>query len=296
MAATSPTELRCPACNTPGATPGERCSGCRDLIETDACSIHSWRGHESAVFMARREDGTIVATSPTFQWSSEDNDGPRAAFEQLAAELEESGWEPSDHASDDLWHERRFTRLVALTGDVHPSPVPPIVGAPPHEDAHALVVQAAGDIPRRRRGPHAVTLISLAGLFTAAALLYVILTRDTGSRASSPKQPSAAVVAPAVIRSPTPKKHVQQAKVIAKPAAMRQTRVAVVATKDSWLELRRNGAEGAVLYSGVLPAGYDLHVEARRIWARFGAAANLQVSVNGSRVPLQGTVEKTFSR
>ena len=72
--------------------------------------------------------------------------------------------------------------------------------------------------------------------------------------------------------------------------------MSVLAAKDSWLELRRDTATGTVVYSGVLPAGHALHVRARRVWARFGAAANLQVTVNGSRVPLQGTIEKTFSR
>src|SRR4051812_45360763 len=102
MAATSSTGSRCPACSTPGAVPGETCSGCRARIETDACSIHSWRGHQSSAFVAQREDGTIVMTSPTFQWSSEGNDGPQAAFELLVAGLDDRGWKSADHSSDDV--------------------------------------------------------------------------------------------------------------------------------------------------------------------------------------------------
>src|SRR5689334_2377028 len=116
MAATSSTESRCPACSTPGALPGERCSGCRDLIELDRCLVRSWSGHQSAAFVARREDGTIVGTSPTFQWSDANDEGPRAALDELVRHLEEAGWQASEHSLDEVWYERGFTRLMALPG------------------------------------------------------------------------------------------------------------------------------------------------------------------------------------
>jgi hypothetical protein len=284
MAATSPTESRCPACSTPGALPGERCSGCRHLIEADACTIQSWRGHQSSVFMARRADGTIVATSPSFLWSNEGNEGPRAAFEELVRELQAAGWQPSPHSPDDVWYERGFARLMALPGENLPPSLPANGGEPEAPDPLLAVER-----PTRRRGPRLVTAVSLIGLLVAGGLLYALLTQDSHKTVRAPKAPVTAAVVPAS----TPQPAVAAAPVhVAKPL----TAVAVVATRDSWLELRRDGATGPILYSGVLLAGHDLHARARRVWARFGAAANLQITVNGRRVPLQGTLEKTFSR
>src|SRR3954454_18743794 len=194
MAATSPTESRCPACGTPGALAGERCSGCRDLIEADACAIQSWRGHESSAFLARRADGTVVATSPTFQWSDEGSEAPGAAFEELVGELEDAGWQTDGHSPDDVWYERGFTRLMAIPGERLPPPPPAVVGEPP--DAAAPVLSLAVDRPPARRRPGLVTLISVAGLLVAGGLLYALLTRDGDHHVAQTSV--AAAAAPAV--------------------------------------------------------------------------------------------------
>ena len=79
------------------------------------------------------------------------------------------------------------------------------------------------------------------------------------------------------------------------PVKARKVKLAVTATRTSWLELRRGSRTGPVVYSGELPAGHSLRVTGTRIWARFGAAANLDIVVDGSRVPLQGTLEHIFT-
>jgi hypothetical protein len=69
----------------------------------------------------------------------------------------------------------------------------------------------------------------------------------------------------------------------------------VTATQDTWLELRRGSKSGRVVFSGILPAGEHLHVSGPRIWARFAAAGNADVTVDGRRVALMGTIERLFT-
>jgi len=64
---------------------------------------------------------------------------------------------------------------------------------------------------------------------------------------------------------------------------------------DSWVEIRRGSANGPLVYSGVLQDGERVESTGMRLWARFGGASNLQVTVDGRRVPLQGTVETVFT-
>jgi hypothetical protein len=59
----------------------------------------------------------------------------------------------------------------------------------------------------------------------------------------------------------------------------------------SWLEVRRGSKHGAVLFAGVVAHGKHMRFDGRRLWVMFGAAANLAITVNREREPLQGTVE-----
>jgi hypothetical protein len=58
--------------------------------------------------------------------------------------------------------------------------------------------------------------------------------------------------------------------------------------------VRRSSARGAVLFSGELSAGHRLRFKGTRLWARFGAAGNLSISVDGRPLVLQGTYEHLF--
>jgi cytoskeletal protein RodZ len=71
-------------------------------------------------------------------------------------------------------------------------------------------------------------------------------------------------------------------------------RLAVTAARgDSWLVVKVGSAEGRVLFSGILRQGRTLRLTAQRLWVRLGAAANLDVGVNGSRphAELYGTLD-----
>jgi hypothetical protein len=64
---------------------------------------------------------------------------------------------------------------------------------------------------------------------------------------------------------------------------------------DSWAEIRRGSADGPIAYDGVLRKGDRVELSGTRLWARFGGASDLEITVDGRRVPLQGTVETVFT-
>jgi hypothetical protein len=65
-------------------------------------------------------------------------------------------------------------------------------------------------------------------------------------------------------------------------------------SRSSWLEVHRGSAQGPILFAGELPVGQTLRLSAPKLWARFGAAANLSIAVDGRPLRLQGTIEHTF--
>ena len=69
----------------------------------------------------------------------------------------------------------------------------------------------------------------------------------------------------------------------------------MTATQDTWLELRRGSKSGPVVFSGTLPAGKHLRVSGPRIWARFAAAGHADVTLDGRKLALMGTVERLFT-
>jgi energy-converting hydrogenase Eha subunit E len=64
---------------------------------------------------------------------------------------------------------------------------------------------------------------------------------------------------------------------------------------DSWVEVRRDSRAGPILYSGVVPAGDRVSARGSRLWARFGGASNLEVTLNGKPFTVEGTVEVLFT-
>jgi hypothetical protein len=61
---------------------------------------------------------------------------------------------------------------------------------------------------------------------------------------------------------------------------------------DCWVEVRAESSSGDVLYAGTLATGKTLRFNREKLWLRLGAAANVDITVNGrpSTVP-PGTVE-----
>jgi hypothetical protein len=80
------------------------------------------------------------------------------------------------------------------------------------------------------------------------------------------------------------------------PATPDQVRLTILARDTtSWLEVRRDSAHGALLYSGQLEPGHTLRFRGVRVWARFGSAGHLAIAVNGRPLALIGTLEHVFT-
>jgi hypothetical protein len=70
----------------------------------------------------------------------------------------------------------------------------------------------------------------------------------------------------------------------------------VRARTDTWLEIRSGSPTGSLLYSGTLSATSTRTFRARALWARFGAAGNLLVRLDGKPINLpSGTYDAAFN-
>ena len=75
-------------------------------------------------------------------------------------------------------------------------------------------------------------------------------------------------------------------------AATTAVRLKLSATADTWVEVRSDSAGGNLLYSGILTQGSVERFRDKRVWVRFGAAANLTARLNGRPLDLPpGTYE-----
>ena len=66
----------------------------------------------------------------------------------------------------------------------------------------------------------------------------------------------------------------------------------VAARGRSWVSAHVASATGRVLFEGTLDSGRSIAVAASRVWLRLGAAANVDIRVNGQpRTVPAGTVD-----
>ena len=78
------------------------------------------------------------------------------------------------------------------------------------------------------------------------------------------------------------------------PTRSRIARIVVAAARgDSWLVVRAGSSHGRILFAGVLSEGRTVRFRSAKLWVRLGAATNLDLSVNGSRLDtgLYGTLD-----
>ena len=135
---------------------------------------------------------------------------------------------------------------------------------------------------RRLAAPGLVAAALLLGALAAATLF-----PDDTDPASTTRAPA---TPPTTTEAAVPEQPASDAP--PPPPAAPETNALVLASRgDSWVEARADSATGEELYAGVLVQGRSVRLTAGRVWLRLGAAANVDVRVNGKPVrELSGTV------
>lgn len=298
------------------------------------CTVERWRGYTRSSFVACLADGSLVAESGAFKCKGDvpAEGAALEAHAALLRQLEALGWEQSAHG--EAWYAVRYGRWVdapeveepeldepevtapapapepaapvvrAVPTPAPPPPQPkpePVVVAPPPPAPAAAPQPAPAPAPAPARAPVAsrsravriawFILLCAIGVATAVALgLFIV-----GHRSHVTTRVTTVVVtttAPAVTATSAAVPAPAPAPAAPKPRLVHVTIVAP--TRASWFEIRRGSATGPVLFSGELQPGHTLRVSGVRLWSRFGAAGNLEITENGRRVPLLGTFEHVF--
>ena len=111
-----------------------------------------------------------------------------------------------------------------------------------------------------------------------------------------PVNPSAAVAvrtettekpAPTTVRKPARRTTPATTTTAARPAAALATVVITAARGDCWILARLGSETGRVLEERVLAQGESVRLRGTRVWLSIGAAANVDVTVNGEQRELQ---------
>lgn len=268
----------------------------------DFCRIERWRGYVSSAFYAVAGDG-VVHLSETFRWrrsgSPPDEGAARAAYDAVVAKLEADGW--TRHSVGSVWHETTFSRPApshaheAAVEVPAPPVAPPIVAPPPQAREH---VEPAAPPPPPRRGRRARIALIAGVAAVAVAGVAGAVARDGSSPAArqraAPHRTHAAAKPTLRHAAPAPAAP-RAAEPAAKAPAAATVDVVIAADRgSSWIEIRRGSSTGKVLFAAELAPGKRLHYRAQRLWARFGAAGNLAITVDGKSLALQGTFDKVF--
>jgi hypothetical protein len=91
-----------------------------------------------------------------------------------------------------------------------------------------------------------------------------------------------------------------QAVITPTPASTNAALVSLVFTAargDTWIEIRARSSTGKVIYTGTMSQGTSKDFTARTLWASFGAASNLDATINGKALQLPGgTYNGLFDR
>jgi hypothetical protein len=157
----------------------------------------------------------------------------------------------------------------------------------------------------------AAPLASTAALTTSPAATDAVTERTRKKAAPAhPTRPTSETIAPTQTATATPTTTAAAPATTTSPLAATTTAPTTAATTsaaattelvltasrgDSWLEVRSGSSTGTILYTGTLTAGSTKTFQAASIWVRFGAASNLDASLNGSTLALPlGTYSALF--
>jgi RodZ C-terminal domain len=106
------------------------------------------------------------------------------------------------------------------------------------------------------------------------AVLPPVTTAAATTEAAAPAPPPS----PTTVSEPTSGKTTAESE---SAHASNGVRLTLTATADTWVDVRAGSVDGDVFYVGILPQGSVKRFRSKRVWVRFGAAANLTARLNG---------------
>ena len=137
--------------------------------------------------------------------------------------------------------------------------------------------------PRSHRGRNTIVFVAVVCLLVLAVIY--LLGMKPGEDGSTATKPGALGIASA---SPSASAAARPA---VSPSAAGKDVVEVKASRaDCWLEVRRNSAEGTVLFSGTLGKGHARTFEGKDLWLSLGAPAAVDVEAGGKKIDLGSKV------
>jgi hypothetical protein len=130
-------------------------------------------------------------------------------------------------------------------------------------------------------------LAALIGLMAAIALVLLAVSGRTNGAAVHVRAPAGADASPATTtRAEEPVARVASRRVTSRPAPAEGTILLLKAARgDCWVSVRAGTPDGEVLYEGTLTSGRTIRLTGARLWVRLGAAPNLDLTLNGKKVP-----------
>ncbi len=142
--------------------------------------------------------------------------------------------------------------------------------------------------PHSHRGRNTIVIVAIVCLIALAAI-YALGMLNGGDGGGEPTtEPGAlGIGSPSPTASKTPK---PQTSGTATPASQKNLVKISAVHGDCWMEVRRTGSTGVVLFSGTLKQGDKKPFKGKDIWMTLGAPGNVQLEVAGKKAKLQSDV------
>lgn len=139
--------------------------------------------------------------------------------------------------------------------------------------------------PRSHRGRNTIVVVAVVCLIVLGAIYALgIMNGDDGDAEPTTKPAALGIGSP----SPSPSKSPKPEATSTGVPAWQQNLVKIEAKDgDCWMEVRRNNAEGIVLFSGTLQKGDIEKFKGKNIWMSLGAPGNARLNVEGKNVRLK---------
>jgi hypothetical protein len=130
-------------------------------------------------------------------------------------------------------------------------------------------------------------LAALIGLVASLVLLFIAFSANTRQdvvpvAASRTQAATQVTTQPPALSPASPV--AASTKPAPRPAANRLLLILTAARGDCWLSARSGSADGRLLYEGTLLSGRSLRLDGARLWLRFGAASNVDLTLNGKKI------------